>query len=83
MELVFFRRKGLREQALSRQVPLARPLREEASMIHVCRAILVEHFRRMAQINRQFARDYPEKFVIDLIFDNRKSRFLVDAHKHT
>ena len=49
----------------------------ECSKSHAYRAILMEDFWRMAQMNRQFPRDYPKQFVVYLIFENRKSRLTV------
>ena len=48
------------------------------------RAILMEKFRRMAQKNGIFPRDYPQQLVIHSIFNYRKSRFtLIDDHDYT
>lgn len=53
-----------------------------ATVMHV--VILIENFRRIAQINRQFPSDCSRQLVIYLILNNRKSRFnLIDVHKYT
>ena len=51
----------------------------DCSKSYAYRVIL---FRRMAQMNRQFSRDYPKQFVayVYLIFNNRKSRFCSDQY---